>query len=102
MEDDGLDRDARVAGQGVAEVAELPAGLAVDEQDAGLVVGHLDGDGAAVVVGPGVAVERPDGDGERCTPAASSGTRKVTTGREPSAGHADELAASARRRGGRA
>ena len=42
MEDDGFDRDARVAGQGVAEVAELPAGLAVDEQDAGLVVGDLD------------------------------------------------------------
>ena len=63
-EDDGPERDAGVAGQGVAEVAELPAGLAVHEQDVGLVVGHLDRDGPAVVVGPDVAIERSDREGQ--------------------------------------
>ncbi len=65
MEDDRLDRDVRVAGQGVAEVAELPARLAVDQQDVGLVVGHLDRDRPAVVVGADVPVERPDGQRQR-------------------------------------
>ena len=44
--------------------AQLPAGLAVDQQDADLVVDDLDGNRAAVVVLPGVARERFDRHGE--------------------------------------
>ena len=88
---DGLDGDTLVALQCVAKIAELPARLAVDQQDPGLVVGNLNRDGAAVVVGPGIAKERADANGQILRPQLSIGTRNVTTGREPSACPRDYL-----------
>ena len=64
MEDDGLDDDPRIARQGVAEVAELPSGLAVDQQDPRLIVGDLDRHASPVVVGADVPLHRREGDGQ--------------------------------------
>ena len=51
MEDDGFDPDARVTGQRIAEVAELPPRLAVDQEDPGLFGRDADGDGLASLSG---------------------------------------------------
>ena len=61
VEDHGLQGDPGVAGQGIAQVAELPPGLAVDEQDLGAGVGHLDRDGPPIVVGDSSALSPGEG-----------------------------------------